>query len=188
MKSRQRPVVLPLWAAPGQHPHGLCNPPAYIDGRPMGNQADNINARYRLLTEDARPPFQAHPGEDCGWDLSVVEPEDGSVLEAIPPFHAQRVPLGIAISVPVGTWVLLTGRSSTWSKYGLMCIPGVIDAGYRGPLFASVWNAGIVTFQPQPGMRLIQAIPIQVPNVTWWEVADLGNSKRGDGGFGSSGS
>jgi dUTP pyrophosphatase len=99
------------------------------------------------------------------------------------------VPLGVAIKVPEGTWGLLTARSSTLRKHGLMVAQGVIDCGYTGPLFAGVWNMTDKPVKIEPGMRLVQYILMTNASldVQAQEVAELPKTDRGASGFGSSG-
>jgi dUTP pyrophosphatase len=99
------------------------------------------------------------------------------------------VPLGVAIKVPEGTWGLLTARSSTLRKHGLMVAQGVIDCGYTGPLFAGVWNMADKPVKIEPGMRLVQYILMTNASldVDAQEVAELPKTDRGASGFGSSG-
>jgi dUTP pyrophosphatase len=99
------------------------------------------------------------------------------------------IPLGVAIKVPEGTWGLLTARSSTLRKHGLMVAQGVIDCGYTGPLFAGVWNMTDKPVKVEPGMRLVQYILIHNASldVQAQEVAELPKTNRGAAGFGSSG-
>jgi dUTP pyrophosphatase len=99
------------------------------------------------------------------------------------------VPLGVAIKVPEGTWGLLTARSSTLRKHGLMVAQGVIDCGYTGPLFAGVWNMTDKPVKIEPGMRLVQYILMTNASldVDAQEVEELPKTDRGASGFGSSG-
>jgi len=99
------------------------------------------------------------------------------------------VPLGVAIKVPEGTWGLLTARSSTLRKHGLMVAQGIIDCGYTGPLFAGVWNMTTEPIRIERGMRLVQYILMTNASldVDAQEVDELPKTDRGASGFGSSG-
>lgn len=137
---------------------------------------------YRVLTSSGLAPTKAY-ADDAGFDLYC----DAELV--IEPHTFVDVPLGVAIKVPEGTWGLLTARSSTLRKYGLMVAQGIIDCGYTGPLFAGVWNMTNKPVLIEPGMRLVQYILIQNASldVQAQEVAELPKTDRGASGFGSSG-
>lgn len=137
---------------------------------------------YRVLTPTGLAPTKAY-NDDAGFDLYC----DAEMV--IEPSTFVDIPLGVAIKVPEGTWGLLTARSSTLRKYGLMVAQGVIDCGYTGPLFAGVWNMTDQPVKIEPGMRLVQYILMTNASldVQAQEVAELPKTDRGASGFGSSG-
>lgn len=137
---------------------------------------------YTLLTPTATAPTKAYP-DDAGFDLYC----DADLV--IQPSTFVDVPLGVAIKVPEGTWGLLTARSSTLRKHGLMVAQGIIDCGYTGPLFAGVWNMTNQPVEITRGMRLVQYILIHNASlsVQAQQVAELPKTDRGASGFGSSG-
>lgn len=138
---------------------------------------------YITVEVGAQAPTQSHPG-DAGFDLysygdHLIEP--GQFLD---------VPTGIRVQLPSGAWAMITGRSSTIRRHELMVSTGIIDSGYRGPLFAAVTNLnGLRPFQVKDGMRLAQLIPF--PNLAdrleMTIARELSPSERGESGFGSSG-
>lgn len=127
-------------------------------------------------------PTRSH-ADDAGFDLYVAEDTE------IGPGASIDVPCGVAVQLPAGIWGLVMGRSSTLRKHDLMVEQGVIDTGYRGPLFALVHNIGSEPFVAKEGMRLAQLIPM--PALAHRMVAsravELDSSERGTAGFGSSG-
>ncbi len=137
---------------------------------------------YRVLTPTGLAPTKAY-ADDAGFDLYC----DAELV--IQPHTFVDVPLGVAIKVPEGTWGLLTARSSTLRKHGLMVAQGVIDCGYTGPLFAGVWNMNDEPIKIEPGMRLVQYILMTNASlgVDAQEVDELPKTDRGASGFGSSG-
>lgn len=134
------------------------------------------------LDDEAQMLTRGYPG-DAGFDLYVQE---DTLIE---PGEFIDVPCGCAVQFPDHIWGMITGRSSTLRKHDLLVTTGVIDTGYRGPLFAGVKNLGPEVFEAKKGMRLAQLIPF--PNVAETmqtiEVATLDPSQRGTAGFGSSG-
>lgn len=137
---------------------------------------------YRVLTPTGLAPTKAY-ADDAGFDLYC----DAEMV--IEPSSFVDVPLGVAIKVPEGTWGLLTARSSTLRKHGLMVAQGVIDCGYTGPLFAGVWNMTDKPVKVEHGMRLVQYILMTNASlsVEAEQVDELPKTDRGASGFGSSG-
>lgn len=121
--------------------------------------------------------------DDAGLDLYA------SHEVTIDPGAFYDVPCSIAVELPQETWGLLIGRSSTLRKKKLLVHPGVIDAGYRGELFAGVWNMNTHRVVVAEGERLAQLIVL--PNLTMellpQFVEGLGPHPRGEKGFGSTG-
>lgn len=132
-------------------------------------------------------PGVGRPG-DVGLDLFVSEP----VL--VGPGAFVDVPCDLNVQLPRGWWGLITGRSSTLRSRGLLVVQGVIDTGYRGPLFAGVQNLSTTeAVRVEAGERLAQLVVL--PNVRdrrfgrlrVRRVAALASSSRGTSGFGSTG-
>lgn len=134
------------------------------------------------LRSEARMPMRAHP-DDAGWDLFV------SQATVIPPHGFQDVPSGVSLQLPNGYWGMLTGRSSTIRKRGLLVVQGIIDTGYTGELFSAVWNLTSEPVTLERGERVAQLIIL--PNATartlMVEAEALKSTSRGSAGFGSSG-
>lgn len=134
------------------------------------------------LTGQAQEPTRAY-SDDAGLDLYVSE------FSVIPPHGFVDIPSGIAVEIPTEYWGLLTGRSSTLRKRGLLVNQGVIDPGYRGELFAGVWNLTDFEVTIEQGERLAQLIlmPNITPQFELEQVEKLDLHERGTSGFGSSG-
>lgn len=127
-------------------------------------------------------PQRTYEG-DAGWDLVCSE------ARTIRPGGFQDVPCGIRVELPGGTWAMITGRSSTLRRRGLLVSQGIIDNGYRGPLFAGVWNLGDEKQTVEVGERIAQLIPFPLlpPHMDLLRAQDLRDSDRGEQGFGSTG-
>jgi deoxyuridine 5'-triphosphate nucleotidohydrolase len=146
------------------------------------NERSNmIEIKFTKTDDRAREPDQAHPGEDVGWDLHVLDDTD------IDPNSFADVRSGIAIALPEGFFGRIVGRSSTIRNRGLIVIEGIIDAGFRGEQFAGVFNPSHIVRRVFEGERLCQMIVQPVVSVTWVEQQSLPGSMRGTAGFGSSG-
>lgn len=121
--------------------------------------------------------------DDAGYDLVTSE------HTVIQPNSFADVPCGISVELPERVWGLITGRSSTLRKRGLLVHPGIIDTGYRGPLFAGVWNQTDERKSVHVGDRIAQFILFNNTTMRYapMQVDRLNPSARGTNGFGSSG-
>ena len=129
-------------------------------------------------------PAYATPGA-AGMDLlaAVAAPL------VIAPGARALVPTGLAIALPPGYELQVRPRSGLALKNGIILpnSPGTIDEDYRGELQVIVMNAGHEPFTVERGMRIAQAVLAPVVRAGWVEVAELDDTARGAGGFGSTG-
>ncbi|TBR22729.1 dUTP diphosphatase, partial [bacterium] len=93
---------------------------------------------------------------------------------------------GIAMAIPAGYVGLVADRSSLARK-GIKTAGGVIDAGYRGEVGAVLWNISREPVTLGRGDRVAQLLLVPVATPAVKEVKALSESKRGKGGFGSTG-
>lgn len=119
----------------------------------------------------------------AGMDFYLPRPE------TFIPNEIKKVPLGVAIEVPKGHMLILAPRSSTGIKTPLRMTNsiGVIDSDYRGEINAVFENTSNEAYIAHEGDRLVQGILVEVPKVLIQEVEELTETKRGVGGFGSTG-
>jgi dUTP pyrophosphatase len=138
--------------------------------------------RVRRLDPGVPLPRYAHPG-DAGLDLVAAQPV------RLEPGGRAAVPTGLSIAVPDGWVGLVHPRSGLARRQGVTVAnaPGTIDAGYRGELQVLLVNLGAEPVQLERGDRIAQLLlqPVGVAQVL--EVEDLGPTRRGAGGFGSTG-
>ncbi len=136
----------------------------------------------RLLHPAAQLPRRAHPG-DAGADLFAVEEL------VIPAGERRDVGTGIALAIPSGYAGFVQPRSGLAFKHGIMVVnsPGLIDAGYRGELRVSLYNSGREPFTVAVGERIAQFVVQKVEEPEFLATAELPDTSRGEGGFGSSG-
>ena len=97
------------------------------------------------------------------------------------------IPLGFAVEVPEGYEMQIRPRSGLARKNGITVITGTIDSDYRGEVRAIVLNTENKSFEINPGDRIAQAVIAPVIKARWNEVKELSETKRGEGGFGSTG-
>jgi dUTP pyrophosphatase len=99
------------------------------------------------------------------------------------------VPLGFCMAIPDGYEVQVRPRSGLAMKHGITVpnSPGTIDSDYRGEVKALLINLGSEPFAIERGMRICQLVPAAVDRAALTIVANLDDTKRGAGGFGSTG-
>ncbi len=110
---------------------------------------------------------------------------DSALLEpAIP----QAVPTGLAIELPPGYEAQVRPRSGLALKHGITIpnSPATIDPGYRGEIRVILLNLGKQNYTIEKGDRIAQLVIARYEAIDW-EEGELGDSVRGEGGFGSSG-
>jgi len=96
------------------------------------------------------------------------------------------IPTGIRLEMPNNVWCSIEARSSASSKM-LITPDAIIDAGYRGELFAVVFNLGFSDYVVERGERVVQVIFHERLEAEVIEVDELSDSQRGESGFGSTG-
>ena len=108
---------------------------------------------------------------------------------SIAPMARALVPTGLHMEIPDGFEVQIRPRSGLAFKQGITMInaPGTIDSDYRGPVGILVVNLGAEPFTVTHGMRIAQMVVAPVTQASLRRVATLGQTARGDGGFGSTG-
>ncbi|MDW4499018.1 dUTP diphosphatase [Sulfitobacter sp. D35] len=123
----------------------------------------------------------------AGADVRAHLPEGDIVLE---PGARALVPTGLRIEIPEGFEVQVRPRSGLALKHGITLpnAPGTIDSDYRGPLGIIVLNAGQEAFTVEHGMRIAQLVVAPVVRAQFEPADALGETKRGESGFGSTGS
>lgn len=142
-----------------------------------------MQIRIQKIHPAAVLPRYAHgPLEDAGMDLCSVE--DVTLEPRVP----RLVPTGLTIELPPGYEGQVRPRSGLALKHAISMpnAPGTIDPGYRGELRVLMINLGREPYTVHAGDRIAQLIVAKYEAVEWVE-AELGESRRGLGGFGSSG-
>lgn len=142
---------------------------------------------FKRLSAQAVPPqYQSHGA--AGMDLSAClsEGQEGLTLR---PGEIVRAPTGWAIAVPPGYEAQVRARSGLASKHGITPVNGVgtIDSDYRGEVQVALINLGREPFTITHAMRIAQLVIAPVARAQLVEVAELDQTQRGSGGFGSTG-
>lgn len=142
---------------------------------------DPPKLHVKRLQEDAILPVYKHDG-DAGMDLSAIE------AVTLKPGEIMAVGTGLAFAIPEGYAGFVHPRSGLASR-GLTVAnaPGTIDAGYRGEVKVLLINLGSAPFAIQAGDRVAQLVVQTVAHLPLVESANLDDTVRGSGGFGSTG-
>ncbi len=124
-------------------------------------------------------------GESAGMDLRA-NLNSPIVLKSL---ERSLIPTGLFIELPVGYEAQIRPRSGLAAKNGLTVLnsPGTIDADYRGEVKVILVNLSKEDFTINDGERIAQMVIAQHEQAEWIEVEELMESKRGSGGFGSTG-
>ena len=146
------------------------------------------NLQFKILENGYGLPIPKYESEGAaGLDLLAAIGEDKSII--ILPGRAEMVPTGIAIALPKGFEAQIRPRSGLAAKNGITILnsPGTIDSDYRGEISAMLINHSKVNFEIERGMRIAQMIIAPVVQFNLIETETLDETKRGAGGFGSTG-
>jgi len=105
------------------------------------------------------------------------------------PRQRAAVPCGFKMAMTIGYEAQIRPRSGLSLKHGISMpnAPGTIDADYRGQISVLLINHGDEDFVIRRGDRIAQMVINKVEHVDFVTVDDLPESRRGDGGFGSTG-
>lgn len=139
----------------------------------------NEEIKIKKLDQDAKLPERAHTG-DAGLDLCAL------AEYTLSPHEPVKIKTGIAMAIPKGCVGLICDRSSMGAK-GIRTLGGVVDAGYRGEVQVLLINLRNESITIKSGDKVAQMLVLPVNLGVTVEVADLDQTSRGAGGFGSTG-
>ena len=145
-----------------------------------------MRVRVRRLASAADLPLpRSASAGSAGCDLRAALPAP-LVLGA---GDRAAVPTGLVIEVPPGWEAQVRPRSGLALHHGVTLVnaPGTIDSDYRGEVAVLLVNLGREPFTLHHGDRIAQLVLARSEPVEWDEVAELSDSGRGEGGFGSTG-
>ncbi|GBR54452.1 deoxyuridine 5'-triphosphate nucleotidohydrolase [Neokomagataea thailandica NBRC 106555] len=145
-----------------------------------------INVSITRLSHSEGLPLPSYATQGAaGFDFLAAVQE----TICIQPGERVLVPTGLCIALPPGYELQIRPRSGLALKHGITLpnTPGTIDEDYRGELKIIVMNAGNEEFCIERGTRIAQGVLAPVVRLQWHEVANLDETARGKGGFGSTG-
>jgi dUTP pyrophosphatase len=137
----------------------------------------------KLLDEELPLPRYQRQG-DAGFDLH------SRIDFVLQPGQRATIPTGLALAIPSGYAGLVLPRSGLAARQGIALVnaPGLIDSGYRGEIAVVLLNTDReAPFYARRGDRIAQMVIQKVEEVRLIAVAELDQTERGPGGFGSTG-
>ncbi len=144
-----------------------------------------MGIKVKIVNKSAYPVPAYATELSAGMDLkaNITEPVTIASLERA------MIPTGIYIELPEGYEAQIRPRSGLAAKFGVTVAnaPGTVDADYRGEVKVILVNLSKDPFVINPGERIAQMVIAKYEKIEWEEVEELGDTERGDGGFGSTG-
>ena len=148
----------------------------------MHNLVYDVN--FKKLNENAKvPTYGSWDAGCCDLYAAIDRPI------AIAPHTTEKIGTGLAFELPSGTFAAILARSGIATKRGLRpanCT-GIIDADYRGEIIVALHNDTDFVQYVQPQERIAQMTLLPYIYMNFYEVEELSDTERGDGGFGSTG-
>ena len=143
-----------------------------------------MNINIKRISDTAKLPDRGSEYA-AGYDLFA----DIANAVVLGPHETQMIGTGLSMEIPVGYWGGIFARSGLSAKEGLRpanCT-GVVDSDYRGEIKVALHNDSTVERTITPGEKIAQLVVVPFLEVSFTEVAELSDTARGQGGFGSTG-
>ncbi|KQS35435.1 dUTP diphosphatase [Pedobacter sp. Leaf194] len=139
----------------------------------------------KIINKSQHPLPQYETAHAAGMDLRASISEE-IILK---PMQRELIPTGLFIELPVGFEAQIRPRSGLAYKHGISIVnaPGTIDADYRGELKVLLINLSDTDFKIVNGDRIAQMVVAKHETVIWQPVDALGETGRGEGGYGHTG-
>lgn len=142
----------------------------------------SVPVKFRKVATDAILPKRATSGAAC-YDAYL-----GHTHPPLMPGECRAIPLGFQVEVPEGYELQVRARSGLASKGVIMANGvGTIDSDYRGEVGAILINLSGMIMPLNKGDRICQLKISEAKTIDWEIVDEIGNTERGEGGYGSSG-
>ena len=138
----------------------------------------------KRLSKDVTLPKYETEGSS-GLDLAANIDNQIEIL----PGKSAIIPTGLAVAIPKSFEIQIRPRSGLAAKnqISILNTPGTIDADYRGEVCVILINHGKKKFEIIKGMRIAQIVFMELPKIKLEKRQALSKTKRGKGGFGSTG-
>ena len=137
--------------------------------------------KIQKIDENTKVPNYAHQG-DAGLDFYSAE--ENYILK---PQERKGFSTGVKMEIPDGYVGLIWDKSGLAAKYGVKTMAGVIDSTYRGEVMIVLINLGNKEYLVEKNAKIAQMLIQKIEQAEIEIVDDLNVTKRGGGGFGSTG-
>lgn len=140
----------------------------------------------KILNASGNPMPEYATSGAAGIDVRAWLPDGPLTLQ---PLARAVVPTGLKMEIPEGWECQIRPRSGLAAKHGITVLnsPGTIDSDYRGEVGVILINLSAEPFTIENGERIGQMVFTPAPQVRLVEATSLGQTDRGEGGFGHSG-
>lgn len=140
--------------------------------------------KIRQINPNAQIPTYGSEGAACFDFYACIDKP-----VTINPKGNVNIPTGLQFEIPEGFVMLMYSRSGHGFKNGIRFVngTGVIDSDYRGEVRVGLFNDGITPYIVKPNERIAQAMIVPIPRIDFIKCETLSKTKRGQGGFGSTG-
>lgn len=158
---------------------------SHANGDASGNSPRILLLRLPHAQGLALPAYASEGAAGADLSAAIADP-DGITLA---PGERALVPTGFALQLPAGYEAQVRPRSGLAIRHGVTVLnsPGTIDADYRGEVQVILINLGSEPFTLRRGDRIAQLVAAPVSRAAFVEEVSLDETKRGAGGFGSTG-
>lgn len=142
-------------------------------------------AQVSIVNKSPHPLPQYQTSGSAGVDLRAWLPQSVTLL----PMERRLIPTGLYMALPEGFEAQVRPRSGLAIKRGLTMVntPGTIDSDYRGEIMVAMINLSNEPQEITDGERIAQMVISRYEQIEWQDVDVLGETQRGAGGFGHSG-
>ena len=139
----------------------------------------------KIINKSGHALPQYETAHAAGMDLRAAITEEITLK----PLQRLLVPTGLFIELPIGYEAQIRPRSGLAYKHGISIVnaPGTIDADYRGEIKVLLVNLSDTDFKIVNGDRIAQMVVAKHETVNWQPVDVLGETDRGEGGYGHTG-
>lgn len=143
-----------------------------------------MNIQMKILNNMAITPTRGSE-QAAGYDLYAAIPHSITIA----PHTTEKIGTGLSFALPDNTFAAIFARSGLATKEGLRPANavGVCDSDYRGEYIVALHNDSEETRTIEPGERIAQMVLMPYIPMTFEQVDELDETKRGDGGFSSTG-
>ncbi len=140
---------------------------------------NKIKVKVKFLHPDAKMPIYGSE-EAAAFDLYAIQDE------IIPAGERKLISSGLSFEIPEGYCYQFWDRSGLGAK-GIHHFAGLLDSDYRGEFKVVLFNSTKEDYKITRGDRIVQVVILPIMRAEFEEVLELGESKRGQGGFHSTG-